>query len=206
MAGLATFSDDQKLVVYREHKRLAAVQFTLSEGKYQFQLRTKDSQGQGHQITGLIDGTGAISAEQSQPTYATCPICLAAQTQIDTPDGPVAVTELRVGDTVWTVDATGARVSATILQTVRVFVPAHHQMVHVRLDDRRELWASPGHPTSDGRALGNLKVGDLLDGGRIVRLENVPYDQPATYDLLPSGPTGFYWANGILMGSTLASR
>ncbi len=206
MAGLATFSDEQKLVVYREHKRLAAVLFTLSEGKYQFELRTKDSQGQGHLITGLIDGTGAISAQQSQPTYATCPICLAAQTQIDTPRGSVAVTELRVGDTVWTVDATGTRVSAAILQTVRVLVPADHQMVHVMLDDGRELWASPGHPTSDGRALGNLKPGDQLDGGRIVRLERVPYDQPATYDLLPAGPTGFYWANGILMGSTLANR
>src|SRR3989442_783087 len=28
--------------------------------------------------------------------------------------------------------------------------------------------------------------------------------QPYTYDLLPSGDTGFYWANGILVGSTLA--
>ncbi len=206
MAGLATFSDNQKLVVYREHKRLAAVLFTLSTGRYQYQLRTKDSQGQGQLITGSIDGTGAISAENSQPAITTCPICLAAQTQIDTPRGPVAVNELHAGDTVWTVDATGARVSATILQTVRVFVPADHQMVHVVLDDGRELWASPGHPTTDGRALGNLKPGDQLDGARIVRLERVPYDQPATYDLLPSGATGFYWANGILMGSTLARR
>ena len=25
----------------------------------------------------------------------------------------------------------------------------------------------------------------------------------ATYDVLPSGETGFYWANGVLLGSTL---
>jgi hypothetical protein len=25
----------------------------------------------------------------------------------------------------------------------------------------------------------------------------------ATYDLLPSGPTGAYWADGVLLGSTL---
>jgi hypothetical protein len=46
-------------------------------------------------------------------------------------------------------------------------------------------------------------VGDLLDGGRIIQLERLPYTGMATYDVLPSGGTGVYWANGILMGSTL---
>jgi hypothetical protein len=50
-----------------------------------------------------------------------------------------------------------------------------------------------------------LHVGDLLDGGRVVQIERLPYDQPATYDILPAGGTGWYWANGILVGSTLAS-
>jgi hypothetical protein len=77
-------------------------------------------------------------------------------------------------------------------------------MVHVVLDDGRELWASPGHPTADGRALSDLRVGDLLDGARVTLLEHLPYEGIATYDLLPSGDTGLYWADGILMGSTLA--
>ena len=82
-------------------------------------------------------------------------------------------------------------------------VPATHQMVHLTLSDGRQLWASPGHPTSDGRVLGQLALGDMLDGARIIHLERVLYGQPATYDLLPASATGFYWANGILMGSTL---
>jgi hypothetical protein len=37
----------------------------------------------------------------------------------------------------------------------------------------------------------------------VVFLEDVPYEGSATYDLLPSGDTGLYWADGILLGSTL---
>jgi len=31
------------------------------------------------------------------------------------------------------------------------------------------------------------------------------YAAEATFDLLPSGPTGMYWANGVLLRSTLKS-
>jgi len=206
LSGLTTFTDDQKLLIYREHKKLAAIQFQLSGNAYQFQLQIADSKSQGFIMKGLIDSQGAITVQQRQSSFPTCPICLAAHTQIDTPAGPVAVEDLRVGEAVWTMDATGARVAATILKTVRVFVPTNHEMVHLVLDDGRELWASPGHPTTTGRVVGDLQPGDLLDGARVVRVERVPYDQPATYDLLPSGGTGFYWANGILIGSTLAKN
>jgi hypothetical protein len=113
------------------------------------------------------------------------------------------VEDLRPGDSVWTMNASGERVAATILRTWRVPVPASHQVIHAMLSDERELWASPGHPTADGRMLGDLRVYDLLDGARVILLERVPYDGAVTYDLLPSGGTGVYWANGILMGSTL---
>jgi hypothetical protein len=77
-------------------------------------------------------------------------------------------------------------------------------MIHVALSDGRELWASPGHPTAEGQALGDLEIGDSLDGARVTRLERLTYEGFATYDLLPSGETGFYWADGILLGSTLS--
>ncbi len=205
LSGLTAFTDEQKLLVYREHKKLAAIHFTPAGDRYQFQLQIADSNEQGFFITGLIDGSGSITIQQREPSIATCPICLAGQTRIDTPAGPVAVEDLRVGAAIWTVDAAGARVSATVLKTVRVLAPADHPMVHVVLNDGRELWASPGHPTVDGRTLGDLELGDRLDGGRVMRLERVSYDQSATYDVLPSGETGFYWADGILLGSTLAN-
>ncbi|TMB43632.1 MAG: hypothetical protein E6J53_07990 [Chloroflexi bacterium] len=76
-------------------------------------------------------------------------------------------------------------------------------MVHVALADGRELLVSPGHKTADGRPAGTLKSGDELDGSVIVVWELVPYSAGRTYDLLPGGPTGFYWADGILLSSTL---
>jgi hypothetical protein len=132
-----------------------------------------------------------------------CPICLAAGTQIDTPNGPVAVEDLNIGDNVWTVDTTAKRISVAILKVGSIAAPVDHQIVHIILEDGREVRASPGHPTADGRVLGDLIIGDMLDGSRIESLERVSYDQPFTYDLLPSGGTGLYWANGILVGSTL---
>ena len=204
LSGLSTFSDEQKLLIYREHKKLAAVQFELAGDQYRFQLQIEANPGEGFIVTGRIDGSGSITVQQREPSFPSCPICLAGQTRIDTPAGPVAVEDLRAGDVVWTVDTAGARVSVTILTRVRVFVPADHPMVHVVLKDGRELLASPGHPTSDGRTLAELKPGDHLDGAPIVRIQRVAYDQPATYDVLPSGGTGFYWANGILMASTLS--
>lgn len=141
------------------------------------------------------------------PTCPGCPGnptgCLPAQTMIDTPAGPMAVEGLQVGGPVWTVDAAGRRVTASILKVGRTPVIASYAVIHLVLADGRELQASAGHPTADGRTLGDLSVGDTLDGALITLVERVPYGEPATYDLLPSGETGFYWANGILLGSTL---
>src|SRR5207253_8997761 len=36
LSGLSTFTDEQQLLIYREHKRLAAVQFELQNDHYQF--------------------------------------------------------------------------------------------------------------------------------------------------------------------------
>ena len=65
--------------------------------------------------------------------------------------------------------------------------------------------ASPGHPLADGRTLGSLGAGDSVDGVHVVSADLVPYSEGYTYDVLPSGATGQYWANGILLGSTLTS-
>ena len=204
MAGLSSFADDQKLLIYREHKRLAAIPFELSGEGYRFQIQQAKTEGQGELITGQIDGQGAITVQQREPSFAACPICLAAGTLIDTPGGPIPVQDLRAGTLVWTRDRAGERVARPVMQTSRVAVPASHQVVHVVLDDGRELRVSPGHPTTDGRWVGNLRVGQALDGAKVLSVGREPYTGLATYDLLPAGETGFYWANGILIASTLA--
>jgi hypothetical protein len=206
LVGKTTFTDEQKLLIYREHKKLNAIFFELVGDKYQFQIQTGSEGQQGSVITGTIDGTGSIEVQKQEPGFPTCPICLAAGTRIDTPRGAVSVENLRVGDLVWTMNGSGERVAATLLRTSRVLVPADHQVIHVILNDGRELWASPGHPTAEGKILADLKVNDFLDGAHIIKVERVHYTGAATYDLLPSGDTGFYWANEILMGSTLADK
>jgi hypothetical protein len=204
LSGLTTFTDEQKLLIYREHKKLNAIYFELVGDKYQFQIQTGLEGQQGTIITATIDGNGSIDVLQRDQGFPSCPICLAAGTQIDTPRGAVAVENLSIGDQVWTMNEAGERVSSTILKIGSVKVPASHQVIHVTLSDGRELWASPGHLTADGRTLSELKMDDILNGAQIIDLERVPYSGAATFDLLPSGNTGFYWANEILMGSTLA--
>jgi len=204
LGGLTTFTNAQKLLIYREHKKLAAILFELSGDDYGFQLRTAGSNQEGFYIQGLISASGVITVQHRDPGFTDCPICLAGHTLIDTPNGDVQVEDLSAGDMVWTSDNLGARHPAFILKTARVPAPAFHQMVHLILDDGRSLWASPGHPTADGRRLSDLMQGDPLDGSQVKSADRVAYDQAQTYDLLPSGGTGYYWANGILVGSTLA--
>ncbi len=203
LGGGTAFTDQQKLAIYREHKRLAALLFTLAGSSYEFQFQVKESSGQGFIIKGLIDGAGTVTVQSRQPSIATCPICLAAHTLIATPQGQVPVEDLGVGEFVWTVGSHGERVAAPILKTVAVPSAPGQPVMHLALDDGRQLWASPGHPTSDGRALGQLRPGDRLDGGLVTLAALAPYRGPATYDILPAGETGFYWADGILVGSTL---
>ncbi len=77
-------------------------------------------------------------------------------------------------------------------------------MIHLVLDDGRELLASPGHPIIDGRNIDNLTPNETYDGASVLSTKRVSYDESSTYDVLPSGETGFYWANGVLLGSTLS--
>ena len=158
-------------------------------------------------VVGTIDDRGVISLESHDPTQfpgrGGCPICLAATTHIGTPDGPILVPDLRAGMLVWTVDA-GRRVAAPIAIVRYTPAPFGHRVIRVVLADGRAVVASPGHPTGDGRRVGELNPGDLLDGSRIVAMDVLPYAGD-TWDLLPLSSTGTYWADGVLLGSTLAN-
>jgi hypothetical protein len=118
----------------------------------------------------------------------------------------VRVTDVKPGMLVWTASAGGSRIAEPVLEIGNTQVPAGHLMVHLVLADGRELLASPGHRTADGSQLGSLAVGERVDGSTIKQWDLVPYSGDHTYDLLPAGPTGQYWANGILLSSTLAHQ
>jgi hypothetical protein len=107
---------------------------------------------------------------------------------IDTPNGPINVKELHSGMLVWTEDKHGYKQSVIILKTSKVLVSSTHSMIHIVLEDGRELFASAGHPTADGRLFGNLSAGDVLDNSHVKSIDLVSYNENYTYDILPLVP------------------
>jgi hypothetical protein len=205
---VAEFSDDQKVLLYREYKRLRAIKLETQGDNVSFEVRVpkdsaKPTRINGVKITGLVDSHGAITISDRVPEVLTCPVCLAVGTRIDTPSGQIAVEELRLGMLAWTLDAHGKRSAMPILEVNSVRAPAGHLMTHLSLSDGRELWVSPGHPTADGYLVNQLVSGGAYDGAVIQSTRLERYTGERTFDLLVAGDTGFYWANGILLASTL---
>ncbi len=199
------YTNEEKLLIYREHKRLSlAIEMTASGNVYRFVLRI--GEGQGERIEGTITPSGKIKVLKREPSVNTYPICLTGGTLIDTPGGQVPVEQLSEGMMVWTVDGTGNRVSAVVLRTTRVLVSSSVQLVKVTLSDGRFVIVSSRHPTAEGRALSDYQVGDALSGAVVVAIEHLTYSDGFTYDLLPSGVTGLYWANGVLLKSTIVTK
>ncbi len=198
------FSEDNKQALYQEYKKLRwGVQIESLDEKYKFTVSVKSKDGD-FRIEGTIDRQGKIEVLNKEATHLVCPMCLARDTRIDTPAGPVAVQDIREGVLVWTLDAKNNRIAMPVLKTAAVTVSAPHWMIHLVLHDGRELWASPAHPAVNGKAIDQLTKSTSYDGTTIDSVEIKPYTDTQTYDLLPAGPTGFYWANGIPVASTLS--
>jgi hypothetical protein len=197
------YSNETKLLIYREYKKLRAIPLTpATSDTYTFSLQL-GSMGEGRRVSGVIRSDGVILSEQSENAVLTCPICLSGGTTIDTPTGPVRVEELHAGMLVWSSGSDGSRRAVPVLLVVKKPVSSPFQIVHLTLSDGRELSASAGHPTTDGRTLGILAPGDRLDGARVIEADLRISPRGFTYDILPDNDTGVYWANGIPLKSTL---
>ena len=192
------FSDSVQGLDFREYPLATNVGYPII-------LHIGDSASNGCtvELTLVKISNGAAMFLKKEYQNRPCPICLSENTVIGTPNGPINVKELKIGMTVFTQDSSGHKQTGIILKTGRTLVPPGHIMVHVVLADKRELYVSQNHPTSDGRLFGDLLAGDTLDNSKIKNTEQVPYNGTYTSDILPSGQTGFYWANGILVASTL---
>ena len=199
------YTDNEKLLIYREHKKLTyAVQMTAANGGYNFDLRV--GEGQGTRIQGTIITSGEIQETSRETSFNTCPICLVKGTLIDTPQGQIPVEQLSKGMIVWTTDDSGNRIAKEIVETTSTIVPSSFKVIKIELNDGRTITASPGHPTAEGRAIADYQLGNELDGAQIVTMDYITYENSMTYDILPAGNTGYYWANGILLGSTLKKK
>ena len=151
----------------------------------------------------MLDQKLNLSTANAQSNDAV-PVCLSFGAMISTPLGNIPVFALKPGMPVYTIDADGARTAMPLELVSKASVPSTHTICRLVLDDGREVRVSAGHPTADNRKIGDLVPGDILDGAVVVSADRVPYTAGFTYDLLPSGDTGYYWADGVLMGSTLS--
>jgi len=208
IAPSAAYPAQQELAIYRDWKTLNALPLSPAFIGYRFALRVATTAGTARSSVELVEATidpfGVIAGVSRTPSGPpNCPICLARGTRIATPAGDVPVEDLRAGDVVWTLGSAGARVAAPLLEVGTTPVPSTHEVVRLVLSDGRAVSVSPGHPTEDGRRVGDLRAGDALDGATVTSAERLRYGGGATFDVLPAGGTGAYWANGVLLGSTL---
>jgi hypothetical protein len=200
------FTPDQLIAINEDYKQMQAIRLEPTENAYRFSVLVPKagSAPPNETVSGTVTVVGKVTISDRGPGRAvSCPICLGAGVLIATPTGQVPVQDVTVGMVVWTSDEHGRRIPGLVQRVGSSAAPIGHEVVRLRLADGRTVVASPGHPTADGRTVGELKPGDVLDGTRVVAAALVPYWAPATYDLLPSGPTGTYVANGVLLGSTL---
>ncbi|MEK7158134.1 MAG: Hint domain-containing protein [Patescibacteria group bacterium] len=133
-----------------------------------------------------------------------CPVCLSATTNIRTPEGNIPIRDLRKGDLVFTRASNGETITAPIIKTSRTRVSSNYRIIHLALSDGRQLFSSPGHPLPNGKTIEDLRIGDPMEGSAVIESRRVAYPESFVYDILPAGLNDTYWANDILLKSTLA--
>jgi hypothetical protein len=203
-AAITRRAGTDALAVYRDWKALNALVLQPVNDAFAFAYLAQKSDKTGERVDGRVTTTGFVLVLSRTPSGApNCPICLARDTRIATPFGGIAVDQLRVGDVVWTQDEHGERIAAPLVAIGSTPVPSAHQVVRIVLGDGRTVLVSPGHPTADGRHVGDIRAGDALDGARVVSAEREAYDGGFTFDVRPMGASRAYWANGVLLMSTL---
>ena len=201
------FTTPDLIAISDDYKQIQAIDLTPAGTGYRFDLSVPQAGSDVGvwSLSGTVSRSGVVKlGPRKTGQRPSCPVCLAAGALIATPGGPIPVQKILVGMAVWTTDAQGRRVVGVVLRTGHMEAPLGHEVVHLVLSDGRSVTVSPGHPTADGRTVGELRPGDRYDGAVVRSAALAPYTG-ATWDLLPSGATGTYFADGVLLGSTLAS-
>jgi hypothetical protein len=203
------FTDDQLITINNDYKQMQAIQLQPSGDGYRFSVLAPKSGSQtgNEMVSGSVSHSGVVEiGSRNSGKRPNCPICLAAGVRIATPFGDVPVQDITVGMPIWTTDRHGRRILGVVVETGRMHAHVGHRVVRITLADGRSVLASPGHPTMDGRTVGDLRTGDRFAGSVVAAATPIPYSNAMTHDVLASGATGAYFANGILLGSTLATE
>ncbi len=142
--------------------------------------------------------------------------CMPNTARILTSQGEKQIDNIQIGDSVYTFNNIDGKFLAPIIQVNKILVQKDYIMTKITLEDGRSIQASPKHPIPIERdyatssknqyeelLFSEIKIGDHIDRTRVVFIEFVNYNGGFTYDILPAGESGYYWADGILVGSTL---
>ncbi len=132
------------------------------------------------------------------PTGCPVPICCSYNTRIKTAGIEKNISDIKEKDLV----ISDENKPVNVIKTSKVEVK-NHNVLKITLNDATILELSPGHPTSDGRTVKDLMVGDKIDNRMVIETRLIPYKYKYTYDILPDSKSGNYYANGVLIGSTL---
>ena len=147
---------------------------------------------------GATTTTGGATTTTGGATTTTT--CLPFDVEIKTLTAQKRVSDIKVGDIVLSDGGKPARV----IRINRVVVGKTHKIMKISFTDGTVLRGSLRHPTADGKMFGDLKVGDSVDGKIITELKLLPYtNHNYTYDILTDSRNGNYYADGVLIGSTL---
>jgi hypothetical protein len=149
----------------------------------------------------LCHGGGQCQVTNAQVSCTTESVCASGDTLIATAEGDRPIASLRPGDRVYSVDHDALRL-VPLLRVSRTAV-FHHHVVELLLSNGSVLRMSAGHPTADGRSIGNMRPGDSLDRTLVVARREIQYEEEYTYDILPASDTRSYVAEGILVSTTL---
>jgi hypothetical protein len=125
-----------------------------------------------------------------EPVNGTCPTgcancnCAAPTTPIATPVGDRPIADLKVGDLVYSIDPD----RWPCPDQVGAPTARHRQSPRRRAEARarRDVEDQSAPSDADGRIFADLAPGDLVDGVRVIGARLVDYDQPFTYDILPT--------------------
>ncbi len=123
---------------------------------------------------------------------------ISPDTRIRTAGVQKRIADIKKGELVLSDEEKAVRVKKVSKAPVK-----NYKVLKVKLNDGTIFEVSPGHPTADGRRFKELKMGDILDNRMVVETKLIPYIYSHIYDILPDSKTGNYYANGVLVGSTL---
>jgi len=129
--------------------------------------------------------------------------CCPKGAMVRTPNGPVPIENIRKGDEVSSLNDQLQRVVVRVAEVVVRGVPSGHRLSSITFDDGSRLRVSPTHPMADGLLASELTEGTVYRGKLVAEYKTIPYLDRCTYDILPDTPSGLYWLDGILVGSTL---